>query len=143
MKRGIKKNAMKFEFITLETICSFKRRLPVILFILITLAGAALSVSAQDNEQPKFKIGDRVECDQSGSRTYWKKGTVVAFKENDIYNGYAPDSGYFYRVRLDSIPDAPENRRRNLHECRLINWENNKRWFIRIFVSAGRSVLPF
>lgn len=56
----------------------------------------------------KFKIGDRVECDMSGSRTYWDKGTIIPFKDGDRYNGQSPDSGYFYRVRLDKIPDAPE-----------------------------------
>jgi hypothetical protein len=83
-----------------------KRHSSIILTVILIIAGAALSVFAQDT--PKFKIGDRVECDATGSRTYWNKGTVIAFKDGDMYNGYAPESGYFYRVRMDKIPDVPE-----------------------------------
>ncbi|MDQ4122060.1 MAG: hypothetical protein M3209_11520 [Acidobacteriota bacterium] len=51
--------------------------------------------------QTKYKPGDRVECDATGSGKYWDKGTVVEFKANDMYNGNKPTSGYFYRVRID------------------------------------------
>lgn len=80
--------------------------LPRIVVIIITIIAASYSVLAQN--APKFNVGDRVECDATGSRTYWDKGTVVAFKDGDMYNGYGPESGYFYRVRLDKIADVPE-----------------------------------
>lgn len=49
----------------------------------------------------RYKIGDRVECDITESGKYFEKGTIAAFPEGDKYNGYAPDSGYYYRVKLD------------------------------------------
>jgi hypothetical protein len=67
--------------------------------------GANISASAQD--KPKFKVGDRIECDNSGSGKYWDKGTVVPFLEHDLYNGNTPESGYFYRVKLDGSSGSP------------------------------------
>jgi hypothetical protein len=81
-------------------------RLTAILLAMALVCVLAPAFAAPDAQ--KFKVGDRVEVDTSGSHTYWKKATVIAFKENDSYNGRAKDSGYFYRVTVDSIPDAPE-----------------------------------
>ena len=67
--------------------------------------GASISASAQD--KPKFNVGDRIECDNSGSGKYWDKGTVVPFLEHDLYNGNTPESGYFYRVKLDGSSGSP------------------------------------
>lgn len=76
--------------------------------IVAFLFAASFSASAQAK---KFKPGDRVECDSTGSGQWWEKGTVVAFKSSDSFNGYAPDSGYFYRVRLDKFVDLePDGR---------------------------------
>ncbi len=63
------------------------------------IVGAGVSAKAQG--QAKFKVDDRVECDNSGSGTYWRAGTVVPFQEGDMYNGYKPDSGYYYRLKID------------------------------------------
>jgi hypothetical protein len=60
--------------------------------------------------QEKYKPGDRVECDKTGSGKFWEKGTVIEFKENDIYNGNGPESGYFYRVRIDKDVYGPSGR---------------------------------
>jgi hypothetical protein len=73
---------------------------------ILIIFSSILFISAQ--ETAKFKVGDRIEADTSGSLKYWKKRTVIAFQENDIYNGYSQDSGYFYRVKFDHIPDRPE-----------------------------------
>lgn len=51
--------------------------------------------------QGKYKIGDRVECDNTETGEYWHKGTVIPFQEDEKYNGYSQESGYFYRVRID------------------------------------------
>ena len=51
--------------------------------------------------QGKYKVGDRVECDNTESGKHFEKGTVIAFQEDEGYNGYSQDSGYFYRVRID------------------------------------------
>ena len=47
-----------------------------------------------------YKTGDRVACDvlEVGS---FENGTVVDFPPADRFNGFLPDSGYFFRVKLD------------------------------------------
>jgi hypothetical protein len=62
------------------------------------VVGANAPVSSQAQPQ-KFKVGDRVECNVVA--TYWHKGTVVPFVKNDMYNGYTPDTGYYYRIKED------------------------------------------
>lgn len=66
--------------------------------------GATISASAQD--KPTFKVGDRIECRTSGGGNYWYKGNIVPFQDGDYYNGNAPDSGYFYRVKLDGSSNS-------------------------------------
>lgn len=63
---------------------------------LVFIAAGDTAVAAQG----KYKVGDRVECDTVGNGNGWRKGTVIAFQEDDVYNGYAQDSGYFYRVMI-------------------------------------------
>src|ERR1700749_4945654 len=76
-------------------------------FLLLTSIILRVSVFvAQAQNTPKFKVGDRVECDYIGTHEYWNKGTVVAFPENDSFNGYRPDSGYYYRVKFDGQDSA-------------------------------------
>jgi hypothetical protein len=65
-----------------------------------------LVANSQAVAQGKYKVGDRVECDTVGNGNGWRKGTVIAFQDEDGYNGYSPDSGYFYRVRI--FAHAPE-----------------------------------
>ena len=67
-----------------------------------------LAANSQAVAQGKFKVGDRVECDTVGNGKGWRKATVIAFQEEDGYNGYSPDSGYFYRVRIDAFANNPE-----------------------------------
>ena len=76
------------------------------LVAILLILSAAFSAFAQDTQ--KFKVGDIAECDTSGAHKYWQKCTVIPFQERDSYNGYAQDSGYFYRVRLERSPDVPE-----------------------------------
>jgi hypothetical protein len=80
--------------------------------------GANISASAQD--KPKFKVGDRIECDNSGSGKYWDKGTVVPFLEHDLYNGNTPESGYFYRVKLDGSSGSPGSKLCKAETMRLL-----------------------
>lgn len=72
---------------------------PFVLFTAIFILAASAFV-AQAQNYPKFKVGDRVDCDGS-------KGTVVEFSENDMFNGYKPDSGYYYRVKIDGLNTSP------------------------------------
>lgn len=58
----------------------------------------------------EFKIGDRVEVDVTGSKRFFERGTIVEYRKNDMYNGRSAASGYFWRVRLDSM-DADEEGR--------------------------------
>ncbi len=53
------------------------------------------------NQNLKYKVGDRVECDITESGKFFEKGTIAPFPEGDKYNGYLPESGYYYRVKLD------------------------------------------
>lgn len=69
---------------------------------------AALPASAQPG---RFKPGDRVECDATGSGKFWEPGVVIPFLPNDAYNGDRPASGAFYRVRIDAnVAMYPEGR---------------------------------
>ncbi len=72
---------------------------------IVTLAFIAAGTTAV-SAQGKYNVGDRVECDTVGNGNGWRKGTVIAFQEDDGYNGYAPDSGYFYRVMI--FPHDPK-----------------------------------
>lgn len=70
-----------------------------LLFAVLIFTASAFVAKAQDAS--KFKIGDHIECDGTGNKTYWVKGVVIPFKGDDMFNGNTPDSGYFYRVKLD------------------------------------------
>ena len=52
--------------------------------------------SSPTSNAPKFKPGDRVECDKAQIGV-WEKGTVMPFSPDD------PKTARFYRVRLDSL----------------------------------------
>ncbi len=56
------------------------------------------NLSAQ--AQVKYKTGDRVECDSTGTGKWWTKGTVLPFQKGDFGTG-EPD-GSWYRVKADS-----------------------------------------
>lgn len=58
------------------------------------------NVPASAQGKPKFKVGDRIECDPTGAG-HWHEGVVVPFNKDDRYNGYTPDTGYFYRVKVE------------------------------------------
>jgi len=74
-------------------------RLPVSILVFVSLFSCwHFTTFAQDTAQ-KFKVGDRVECNTAA--TYWYKGTVVPFLEHDMYNGHTPETGYFYRLKID------------------------------------------
>lgn len=62
-----------------------------------------LAANSQAVAQGKYKVGDLVECDTVENGKGWRKGTVIAFQDDDGYNGYSPDSGYFYRVRIFAL----------------------------------------
>jgi hypothetical protein len=74
------------------------------LLSMIAVVGVAIIVGANtpasSQGKQKFKVGDRIECDPSGGG-YWHEGVVVPFKKNDMYNGYTPETGYFYRVKIE------------------------------------------
>lgn len=78
---------------------NLKRTVFVLFAAMFILMTSAIVATAQNTQ--KFKIGDRVECDYIGTHEYWNKGTVVEFPANDMFNGYKPDSGYYYRVKFD------------------------------------------
>jgi hypothetical protein len=96
---------MKIKMKKQTNVRSIKLLSLAILAAVTIIFGANTSASAQD--KPKFKVGDRIECDNSGSGKYWDKGTVVPFWEHDMYNGNTPESGYFYRVKLDGSSGSP------------------------------------
>ena len=75
---------------------SYRQLLFSAIVVLVAIAAGNIAAAAQG----KYKVGDRVECDTVGNGNGWRKGTIVAFQEDDGYNGYAPDSGYFYRVMI-------------------------------------------
>jgi len=61
----------------------------------------APAAPARTTAPGKYTIGQRVECDITESGKFFEKGTIAPFPEGDMYNGYRPESGYYYRVRLD------------------------------------------
>ena len=78
----------------------------------------AIGATAAEAANPKFKPGNRVECDTTGSKgAGYRKATVVPFQPGDVYNGYDAASGYFVRVEIDgwgperTIPCKVENLR--------------------------------
>jgi hypothetical protein len=90
-----------------QTISNWKNIVFAPITVLVFLIAGNSLVAAQG----KFKPGDRVECDSTESGTFWNKGTVLAFKSGDMFNGYTPNSGYFYRVKLDRYSEIePEGR---------------------------------
>jgi len=69
------------------------------LAIVSAVAILGINSAALSQGKPQFKVGDRIECNTAASA--WYKGTVVPFWDHDMYNGHTPDSGYFYRVKID------------------------------------------
>lgn len=61
--------------------------------------------SSTKNKAPKYKPGDRVECDKAQIGV-WEKGTVMHYLPNDT------DRGSYYRVKLDGYKLYPEG-----HQC--------------------------
>ena len=57
---------------------------------------ASANVAAQKG---KFKVGDKVECDGTGTG-YWQKGTIVPYLKSDD-----PETANYYRFSLDRYPD--------------------------------------
>jgi hypothetical protein len=65
--------------------------------------------AAANNKAPKYKPGERVECDKAQIGV-WEKGTVVHYLPNDT------DRASYYRVKLDGYKLYPEG-----HQC-LVNF---------------------
>lgn len=60
------------------------------------ITGNRTNQTSINNQNLKYKPGDRVECDKAGIDS-WEKGTVMPFLKNDRIDGET------YRVRLDSF----------------------------------------
>jgi len=73
--------------------------LPPVPFSIFAITFFLLAFPTLAQDKQKFKVGDRVECNTVA--TYWYKGTVVPFQDHDMYNGYRPETGYFYRLKID------------------------------------------
>ena len=79
----------------------------------IAIAAASLIFIFAGNApaQVKFKAGDRVECETTGSGKYWTKGTIMPFQKGDFGGGQEPD-GSWYRFMADynkvEYPCKPE-----------------------------------
>lgn len=86
----------------------YKQKVFITIAIAAFLFAAGSLAVAQDQ---RYKIGDKVECDNTESGKYFEKGTVIAFQDDETYNGNSQDSGYFYRVRIDKYASiSPEGR---------------------------------
>lgn len=69
---------------------AINKYLPVAIFATVVFSCAAIfSVSAQENADGKYKVGDRVECDPNWGKFY--KGTVVEVARE----------GWMYRIKFD------------------------------------------
>ncbi len=77
MKRQVKTNCQTIVLAAIATI--------------VFMFAGNLTIAAQG----KYKVDDRVECDNTESGKHFEKGTVIAFQADEGYNGYSQDSGYF------------------------------------------------
>ncbi len=67
-------------------------------FAAIAIVGLMLAASSQVNAQAKYKVGDRVECEITGTLPgkHWMKGTVTPFQPGDFGPGVEPDGSWFH-----------------------------------------------
>lgn len=57
-----------------------------------------LAASSQTTAQAKYKVGDRVECEITGTLPgkHWMKGTVTPFQKGNFGPGVEPDGSWFH-----------------------------------------------
>jgi len=82
------------------------------LAIAVITAAAFIFISAGEvSAQVKYKPGDRVECETTGTGKYWTKGVIMPFQKGDFPGGQEPD-GSWYRFKADynkvEYPCKPE-----------------------------------
>lgn len=78
-----------------ETNSNWQKQLLFAAIATIVFLSAAPSVAVA---QGKYKVGDRVECEITGTLPgkYWMKGTISPFQKGDFGPGMEPDGSWFH-----------------------------------------------